>query len=216
MPALPGVRAPGVPTAVLERALLGGRGVVGNAMRTLTAAIALGTLFVVTGCGSGGGDSPAAVGTPGTTSSASGPVDPAPEPSLPTSEQLASRLITHLMQQQIGVVAGLVQDADTDPNHLMGRPGGYVGRASFDLPGGDEQADPGTIDRGGVLEVFATEADARRRADYIRGIAQGAPELAGEFDTVHGVVLLRVVGKVSPTVAKRVDAGVVKALAAVG
>jgi hypothetical protein len=58
-----------------------------------------------------------------------------------------------------------VQDENTDPNNLIGRPNGYLSRASFDLPGGDTNGEKHDIDRGGVIEVFPTRrAQPRARS----------------------------------------------------
>ena len=99
----------------------------------------------------------------------------------------------------------LVQNAQTDPNHQIGRPGGYSGRASFDLPGGDPGAAKGDTVRGGCLEVFPDAAGARRRAGYLEGLASTSPELAGQYVYAHGVYVLRVTHDVDPEVAGRLD-----------
>jgi hypothetical protein len=137
---------------------------------------------------------------------------PSPSPTPSTAPAPDAAAILAKLTAAKAVSAGVVQDADTDPNHLLGRPGGYLSRASFDLPGGDTAAKPGEADRGGVLEVFPTVDGAKRRADYIGGIASKAPELATEYDFVHGAVLLRVARGVNPQTAKKVDAAVAAAI----
>ena len=53
----------------------------------------------------------------------------------------AGTIVNRLKDADIGATKVAVQDENTDPNNLIGRPTGYVSRASADLPGGDEQGD---------------------------------------------------------------------------
>ena len=53
-----------------------------------------------------------------------------------------------------------------------------------------------------MVEVWPTAADAQRRSDYIQGILKDSPVLGTEYDTLNGAALLRIDGKVKPSVAK--------------
>lgn len=83
----------------------------------------------------------------------------------------------------------VVYTADTDPNNLLGRPGGYTSKASFI----DERIDvsqvlgdrPGAVDVGGSVEVFEDAAAARQRADYVRQVTQVLPAFV-EYDYMSG------------------------------
>ncbi len=173
--------------------------VVGHRVRSVAAAVAAVAGVVLAGCD---------LGRPAVPGASHGPSAPAvSSPAAPvTSEGDAARILARVQSAGVGVTAGIVQDEDTDPNRLLGRPGGYVGRASFDLPGGATDARPGDVDRGGVIEVFPTVDAASRRARYIAGVVAAAPELAGEYDTQHGRVLLRITRSVGPGVAAVVAA----------
>ncbi|MFE9496992.1 hypothetical protein [Streptomyces collinus] len=91
--------------------------------------------------------------------------------------------------------------AANDPNHLLGRPGQYTSKVTFNdtrIKAGDvEGSDKGDVDRGGAIEAFAHHAEAKARAEYIQGFAKSMPALA-EYDYVHGTVLVRVSHYLTP------------------
>ncbi|MFI7577801.1 hypothetical protein [Micromonospora sp. NPDC049497] len=119
-------------------------------------------------------------------------------------------MLAKLTVAKVGLTRGAVQDEDTDPNNLLGRPNGYTSRASADLPGGDTTSDKYGIDRGLVIEVFPSAADADRRSTYIQGLLKNAPVLGTEYHyrTGDGTVLVRVTGRVKPTAAKKIEQAV--------
>jgi hypothetical protein len=89
---------------------------------------------------------------------------------------------------------------DTDPNNLIGRPGGYTSATfAYDNRVPDCKAKPESM-CGAQVEQFANEADAKRRLDYIAGIYKAAPILGTEYLTVEGSTLLRVTGELKPAV----------------
>lgn len=107
-----------------------------------------------------------------------------------------------------GGVAGDAQasTAESDPNHLLGRPGQYTQRVTFTIPGVKGDNDPTSCQRGGCVEAWPDQASAQRRADYITAIAKGLPA-AVEYDTVRSDgLLLRVAGAATPDQAKKVEA----------
>jgi hypothetical protein len=116
----------------------------------------------------------------------------------------AAKVIAWLKAQGVPVTVTKVYDENSDPNSLLGRPGGYTSKAAFQdsrVPAdryGSESDDP---DRGGSIEVFDTEARAVTRAADVQSklIAFG---LGTEYDYVVGGVLVRVTGTVTPTQAK--------------
>ncbi len=120
----------------------------------------------------------------------------------------AKAVIGGLKAANLGLTNVAVQNEDTDPNNKLGRPGGYTSRASADLPGGDGERF--TTDRGVVVEVFATADLAQQRSDYIKGLQSGSPMLGSEwhYRTADGTGLVRVSGKVKPSLAKKVEKAV--------
>jgi hypothetical protein len=169
-----------------------------NAYRPL--ALALSATFALAGCGSAEPQpAPAAEAPAGTTTA------PAAKAAM-TAEQA----ITKLKDADLGLKKVAVQDEDTDPNNKLGRPGGYLSRASADLPGGNEQAAKYTIDRGLVIETFPSAEDASLRSGFIQGALKSAQALGTEwhYTAEGGRVLVRVSGNVKPSLAKKVEAAV--------
>jgi hypothetical protein len=93
-----------------------------------------------------------------------------------------------------------VQDENTDPNALLGRPGGYTSRAAFDLPDGDHNLPSGASGRGAVIEVWPSAADATRRSEHIQSLLADSPILGNEWHHLNGPVLLRVNGTTPPII----------------
>jgi hypothetical protein len=120
----------------------------------------------------------------------------------------ATAVLAKLTAAKLPISNGAVQDENTDPNNLLGRPNGYTSRASFDVTGGDRQGNKATVDRGGVIEVFADATAAKTRADYIAALQKASPILGTEYHYLHGPVLVRVSGKVKPSVAAGFQAAV--------
>ena len=65
-----------------------------------------------------------------------------------------------------------VFDAETDPNSLLGRPGQYTVKVSW-----EDGRLTDSIDPSGTLEVFPDAESMQRRADYIEEIGQEVPML---------------------------------------
>jgi hypothetical protein len=89
--------------------------------------------------------------------------------------------------------------AETDANKLLGRPHQYIAKASWHDTRLPAPSDPKSIgvDDGGSIELFATEEDAKTRFDYVDAITR-SPMFA-EYHYLHGLVFLRVSGKLTPT-----------------
>ena len=170
-------------------------------MRTrLAAATATIALAFTAGCGTS--DPAPAPKSPAGSSPAAAPTAPAAAP------VDAKAVLAKLKAADIGMTGAATQTEDNDPNDLLGRPNGYTQRASADLPGGEKGGEKFTVDRGLVIEVWPTAADADRRAEYIQTALKGAPILGTEYHyrAGGGAVLVRVSGKVKPSLAKRVEA----------
>jgi hypothetical protein len=95
-------------------------------------------------------------------------------------------------------------DENNDPNHLLGRPAGYVSAAVL--------YDSGTTctgigsDCGATVEVWPTAEAAKARHDMLAAIMKASPILANEYDFLSGSALLRVDGHLKPSVAKAYQA----------
>jgi hypothetical protein len=106
--------------------------------------------------------------------------------------------------------AGEVYTAETDPNKLLGRPNGYTSKATFTDtridPASVPRATPGSVDAGGSVEVFDTEAAASARQQFIKQTMQTAQILGTEYSYVDGPVLLRISQQLTPEQAAEYEA----------
>jgi hypothetical protein len=142
------------------------------------------TVMLAVGCSAGSahpGSQPAQAGT----QSAAVPSSP------PSAAVLASRLkaaglpVTHL----------IVYTAATDPNHLLGRQGGYTSKVAWQdrraiAAGAGKPAgsDRGGTEFGGGIEVFPTMAAAAQRLAYLKSFQ---PPLGDGYDYQSGTAILR-------------------------
>lgn len=164
---------------------------------------ALGLVVLVSAllCAGCGGDPREPVVAPATPAGVvSAPSSPAPPSVPPSVEEVAAGLAASGLPLTVAVV----YTAETDPNGLLGRPGGYTGKLMFT----DVRAEPATPDEGGVVqysvnhggsvEVYPDAAGAAARAEYVRGFAEGNPALFGEYTYARGPVVLRVSKALTP------------------
>jgi hypothetical protein len=148
-----------------------------------TAACAL-----VAACGSGG---TAAAGQASSTPASSITANANSTPSAPsapsiglTAEQIAQRMNLHHVT---------AYTAATDPNHLLGRQGGYTSKINWP---------------NGSIEVFSTRAEAQRRETYLQALA-GLPFGDG-YDYLVGTCLLRIFDSQTPSQANALEAEFLK------
>jgi hypothetical protein len=160
------------------------------------AAVVAVTVMLAAGCSSASTHSvsqpSAAVTHPAATPS------PSPAAAPPTAAALASGLkaaglpVTHL----------IVYNAVTDPNHLLGRQGGYTSKVAWQ----DERAiaagagkpvpsDRGGTEFGGGIEVFPTVAAAAQRLAYLKSFQ---PPLGEGYDYQSGTAILRLSNYLTP------------------
>lgn len=155
-------------------------------------------LALLTACGNAPAKSPADAHEPARASTRAD--------ARPTTANTAFRAMS--AQVRTATLTGTVT-AENDPNHLLGRPGEYTSKVTFSDSWVQASqvtgSDPGAVERGGAVELFADAADARARAEYIRGIAESSPALT-EYDYVHGSVLVRVSRYLTPKQAAQYEA----------
>ncbi|TCO41049.1 hypothetical protein EV646_116141 [Kribbella antiqua] len=168
---------------------------------TTLAVAAIGSIALLTGCG--GNETPAG-GSPsnqGTTAGMPSSTRPSASASESKTAPDAATIAKALQAASGGHIKSLwTYTEDTDPNNLIGRPGGYTSATfAYDNRVPDCKAKPDSM-CGAQVEQFANEADAKRRLDYIAGIYKAAPILGTEYLTVEGSTLLRVTGELKPSV----------------
>ncbi|MFJ5993403.1 hypothetical protein [Lentzea sp. NPDC092896] len=164
--------------------------------------IAVGILAatLLTACGS--------PSTSGPTGSADTPVVQAENK--PAAPKTAEELTTALAQKVPSLKLTKVFTAEDDPNKLLGRPNGYTSKTAFTdtrvaVEGEVAITKENDTLRGGGVEVFADEAAAKARMDYIQSFGKQMSVLA-EYDYVAGGVLVRVSKQLTPTQAKEYEA----------
>ncbi len=97
---------------------------------------------------------------------------------------------------------------DNDANNMIGRSTGYVAATVIvDSRTGEEcdQKTPG-IACGAGVEQWPDAAAAQQRADYLKTVLSAAPILGTEYATLRDNLLLRVSGKLSPSIANQYKA----------
>jgi len=94
---------------------------------------------------------------------------------------------------------------DNDPNDKIGRPGGYVSAATL-YDRGTTCSELGS-ECGATVEVWPDQASAKARSTFIQDALRGANGVLGEeYHYQDGPVLLRVTGRLKPSVAKTYEA----------
>lgn len=165
-------------------------------MRRTTLSLLAAGLIAATAACSSSTDKPAAA-TPPAAGTAASPAA-APPASTPDAATIAAKIkkAVHAVTTTKNITA-----AD-DPNKLLGRPHQYTSATT--LVDSRIDSSTGSVDRGGVVEVFANPDDAKARAAYIEAIGKAQPIFA-EYDFVHGTVLVRVAKALTPDQAAEYD-----------
>lgn len=167
--------------------------------RWVSLSVSVGAIAVSAACG---GSSGAAKPATPQAKSASPSASPSPSPSPSIAVALdASTVLEELKAAGLPITAPYIITAENDPNHLLGRPSGYTSKAAWVDPrvvAADRTAEVGAVENGGSVEVFSDPAGASARATYIGTIRKSSPALANEYDYVHGAVLVRVTGNLTP------------------
>ena len=122
-----------------------------------------------------------------------------------TAEQIAGALA----KSGLPVTDVVAVTAATDGNKLLGRPGYYISKADFEdsrhLPTAENFDTP----RSNNIEVFLTEADAQRRADYVAKITRSTP-MFFQYVIRRKTIVLRLKRDLLPDEAKQYEAALAK------
>jgi hypothetical protein len=96
----------------------------------------------------------------------------------------------------------IVYTAATDPNHELGRQGGYTSKVAWQDPRAAKQDagdDRGSIGLGGGIEAFPSAAGARARYEYLRGFQ---PPFGDGYDYLADTAILRLSNYLTPAQAQ--------------
>jgi len=157
----------------------------------ITAALALAAALAVAGCSSAQPASTAPASTAPSASSAA-PARPASAAVLARQLAAAGLPVRHL----------IVYTATTDPNHELGRQGGYTSKVAWADPRAASQDAPderGSIGLGGGIEAFPTATSAQARYEYLRGFG---PPFGDGYDYLAGTAILRLSQYLTPVQAR--------------
>lgn len=165
------------------------------------AVLAASTLLLAAGCGGSSKTSTPPANTAAAASTASAAAPAAHTTAAPVAKDAAG-VVARLKAARLPIGAVIIYTAENDPNHLLGRPGGYLSKAGFAdtriNPKDARDDKPGSVDLGGDIEVFADAAGANARADYIRKALASMPMLGTQYEYVSGPVLLRLSQVLTP------------------
>ena len=126
--------------------------------------------------------------------------EPTPEPTeTPEVSTMTAEIVLNVLADSgLPIGDSIVYTAETDPNELLGRPGGYVGKVNFrDTRLPVEYQDEFDTGDGGSIEVFPTVEAATLRAEYIAAIGAASPAFS-EYHVQNGNVLLRLSRRLTP------------------
>lgn len=112
----------------------------------------------------------------------------------PSTTLHANQIVQMMKYNGAPIKNVLVYLEGTDPNKIMGKPNQYTSRADFSDTSIEQ---PDNSFKGGIVEVFANNADAQRRKTYIDTLAGAMPFLA-EYNYVNGYALLRLDKAITP------------------
>ena len=125
----------------------------------------------------------------------------APNPSGSPHPASGAALAARLKAAGLPVKHLIVYTAATDPNHEMGRQGGYTSKVAWVDPravkagAGNPASDQGGTEFGGGIEVFPTAAGAQARYQYLKGFK---PPFGDGYDYLYGRAILRLSQYLTP------------------
>ena len=154
--------------------------------------------LVMSGCAASPANTDTATPQPGTASPVQATATPAATPTPAAVPETAEDWAEQVKQETSTKIVLITED--NDPNDLIGRPNGYTDAAVIY----DKEASCTSLgtDCGATIEIWPSQADAQNRSNYIQGILKDTPAFGTEYHAVNGNALLRVTGKVKPSVAK--------------
>jgi hypothetical protein len=111
---------------------------------------------------------------------------------VPSRPPSAAVLASRLKAASLPIMHLIVYTAATDPNHLLGRQGGYTSKVAWqDHRAVTAGTTDGTfigasIDSGGGIEVFPEAAEAQARYHYLRDLSSKLPSFTTGTTTCPG------------------------------
>jgi hypothetical protein len=164
-------------------------------------ALALMLTLTISGCS-------AAPAEPDLTLPPTATATPAPTPTpTPKPVDTSAAAIAGALKSAIPASGDVVQvTEDNDPNDVIGRPTGHSDAAT--LYDTRVTCDELGAECGASIEIWADQAAAQARMDYIQGILASTTVLGTEYDYVRGDAIIRVTGVLKPSEAAEYEAAI--------
>lgn len=117
----------------------------------------------------------------------------------------AGTLTQKLAASGLSVTATIIYNDKTDPNHMIGRQGGYTSKTAWvdraiAKQAGDPSSDPGGTQYGGSIEVYSDGSGAKDRLTELRAFK---PPLGDGYDYMSGTAVLRLSYFLTPAQASK-------------
>jgi len=103
--------------------------------------------------------------------------------------ELEAEYIVNELKEELSITNIKVFNAKNDPNELLGRPGQYIGKASW--------KDSRFEDAGGTVEVFKNNSDLQNRKEYLESVFEEYP-IYVQYMYVHKNAILRIDKNLTP------------------
>lgn len=104
----------------------------------------------------------------------------------------AIQVVSGLTAAGIPIGESINYTAETDPNEMLGRPGGYTSKVNFRDTRLTPERDTIETTDGGSVEFFASKTDLQRRVDHLKSVWDTIPLIDRDVVFTKGTVLLRV------------------------
>ena len=120
-------------------------------------------------------------------------------------EDPAGVIVKKLKDAGLPITSEVIYTEDTDPNHKIGRPNGYVAKASWADSRYEQPPKEAENMVGGTVEVFANEEDLQRRKAYVEEVTKNMP-MVNQYIYAHGLALMRIPAEINPSQAREYEA----------
>ncbi|WP_237389791.1 hypothetical protein [Bacillus sp. USDA818B3_A] len=137
----------------------------------------------------------------------------------------AEEIIAYFKEKNGNIAYTKIYNEENDPNELLGRPGGYIGKVDFIDSGVEEKFIEGLLIKdkvllesvkremredfkvkyGGSIEVFDNKKDAKKRFEYVTTTAQESGGAFTEYGYLHKNIFLRLSKSLTPAQAEAYD-----------
>ena len=161
----------------------------------------LNTIFLASLLATGCGQKPApSTANPPAPQASNAPVEVAKPPTEEKKLIEDTQYISDKLKTIPTLAKVVIYTEETDPNHLLGRPGQYTAKVNF----ADSRYKNLGLDVG-TVEVFKNLGDLDRRYDYVDQLGKQTT-MALRYQYKHGNLLMRLDHALTPTQAKEFEA----------